>query len=255
MAAGKPALGSLATVQGSVLYVALEDTPRRLYNRIEKLSPPIAVWPKQLTLVTKWRRLDVGGVDDIAEWCASVAEPRLIVLDTLAGVRPARNNNEALYDGDYRALLQLHSLVGERGLAALVLHHTRKMEADDPLDAISGTLGLAGCADGALVISRTAQGTTLYTRGRDVEEQERAVSFDKTSCRWSILGNAAEVQRSDGRKAILTVLADAAGTLSTQEIADAAGIAHGTVRSLIHRMVKDGEVAKEGRGRYRVSGA
>jgi predicted transcriptional regulator len=74
--------------------------------------------------------------------------------------------------------------------------------------------------------------------------------FDKTSCRWSILGVAAEVQRSDGRRKILAALADAAGTMSTQEIADAAGIAHGTVRSLIHRMVKDGEIIKEGRGRY-----
>jgi len=76
-----------------------------------------------------------------------VPNPRLAVLDTLAGVRPQRLVGDQLYDGDYRALMGLHKLAGDRGLAVLVLHHTRKMEADDPLDTVSGTLGLAGCAD------------------------------------------------------------------------------------------------------------
>jgi hypothetical protein len=138
----------------------------------------------------------------------------------------------------------------ERRIAVLVLHHTRKLEADDPLDAISGTLGLAGCADGALVINRTAQGTSLYMRGRDVEERDSAISFDKATCRWSILGDAAEVQRSDGRKAILAALASE-DDMTPQEIAAATGFTSNTTKSLLHRMVKDAEVTKVGRGRYR----
>ena len=39
--------------------------------------------------------------------------------------------------------------------------------------------------------------------------------------------------------------------MTPQEIAAAVGISTGTVRSLLHRMVKDSEVVKEGRGRYR----
>ena len=207
VASGTTALGNISTTAGDVLYCALEDNFRRLRGRVEKLLPPLAAWPERLTVATKWRRLDVGGVADIAEWCGGVPEPRLVVLDTLAGIRPARSNTEAMYDGDYKALLAIHHMASERRIAVLVLHHTRKLEADDPLDAISGTLGLAGCADGALVINRTAQGTSLYTRGRDIEERDSAISFDKATCRWSILGDAAEVQRSDGRRAILAALA------------------------------------------------
>jgi hypothetical protein len=73
------------------------------------------------------------------------------------------------------------------------------MEAEDPVDTVSGTLGLAGCADSVLILSRSPQGTTLYVRGRDIEEAEHAVSFDKAGCRWTILGNAAEVHRSNER--------------------------------------------------------
>src|SRR6516164_4336427 len=136
-----------------------------------------------------------------------VPNPRLAVLDTLAGVRPQRLVGDQLYDGDYRALMGLHKLAGDRGLAVLVLHHVRKMEADDPLDTVSGTLGLTGCADTVLVLVRSTRGMTLYVRGRDVEEAEHAVDFDKTTCRWSILGQASEVHRSPQRNVILSVFA------------------------------------------------
>jgi hypothetical protein len=52
------------------------------------------------------------------------------------------------------------------------------MEADDPIDTISGSLGLAGCADTSAILSRNHKGATLYLRGRDVEEQEHAILFN-----------------------------------------------------------------------------
>ena len=200
-------LGDVMPAHGDVLYAALEDTPRRLQRRIDRLvSSTAGVWPKQLLLATRWRRLDDGGVGDIAAWADSVASPRLVVLDTLAGVRPARVSGEQLYDSDYRALLDLQRLASERRIAVLVLHHTRKLDADDPLDTVSGTLGLAGCADTVLVLARTSQGTTLYVRGRDIEEAERAIAWDAAACRWTLGGDAAEAHRSEGRRAILMAL-------------------------------------------------
>jgi 5S rRNA maturation endonuclease (ribonuclease M5) len=133
----KAVLGGINPLHGDVLYCALEDTRRRLQRRITKLVSPLStMWPERLTLATQWRRLDQGGVDDVRAWAQGVPEPRLVVLDTLAGVRPNRTNAEQLYDSDYRALIDLHHLAGELGIAVLVLHHTRKMEADDPLDTV-----------------------------------------------------------------------------------------------------------------------
>jgi hypothetical protein len=249
VADGRKVFGSIQPAVGDVLYCALEDTNRRLQHRLHKVRPS-ATWPERLTLATSWRKLDGGGVSDIADWAASVSEPRLAIVDTLAGVRPERQLRDTTYDGDYRTLLQLQRLAGECSFAVLVLHHTRKMEADDPLDTISGTLGLVGCADTALVLARTPKGTTLYGRGRDVEEQEYAISFNRDTCRWTVLGEAGEVQRSDTRKAILDALANVIGTMTPEQIAVATGIKRNAVDQRLLAMVKDGEVIQLGRGQY-----
>ena len=249
VAAERVCLGERRPTSGDVLYAALEDNPRRLQRRIDKiLSPVSAEWPKRLTLATTWRRLDKGGVDDVVQWADGVTNPRLCILDILAGVRPIRTRDG--YTEDYESLAALHRMANERGLAVLVLHHTRKMEAEDPIDTISGTLGLAGCADTALVIGRAAQGTTLYVRGRDIEEAEHAVNFDKHSCRWTILGSAAEVHRSNERGKILDVLVNATELLGPQQISDRAQMKHDNVRYLLGQMAECGEVMKAARGRY-----
>ena len=251
VATGKPVLGSVHVEQGDVLYCCLEDNKRRLQRRVTKLLSPFSdEWPERLTLTTRWRRLDQGGVEDIEAWCNSVPEPRLVLLDTLAGVRPTRGNAESLYESDYRALLDVHRLSNERGIGAAALHHTRKMEADDPIDTISGSLGLPGVADTCLILAKTTQGTTLYIRGRDIEECERAIIFGSGNCKWTLLGDAAEVHRSDGRKKILDALAKATDLMTPGEIEAATGIKRNSVDQFLLQMKASGEVVQIKRGHY-----
>ena len=249
-AAGGTCLGGREPQHGSVLYCALEDNVRRLQARITKvLGSYNEDWPKGLTLTTQWRRLDKGGVEDIAEWVHTSKFPRLVILDTLASVKPVRTTSG--YTEDYESLTHLHRLANDVGVAILVLHHQRKSEAEDPLDTISGTLGLAGCVDTPIILSGSSQGMTLYVRGRDIEEAEHAITFDKVACRWSIVGDAAEVQRSDTRKRILAVLARAKPTaLGPSDIAAAAELKESTVKVRLGNMVADSEVIKTSRGLY-----
>jgi hypothetical protein len=245
-------LGKLSVLHGDVLYCAMEDNQRRMQRRMRKLCWPNAEpWPKRLTMAHRWRRLDEGGVDDIAEWARSVECPRLCILDTLAGVRPKRDRRETFYDGDYSALIEAHALANEVAFAILMLTHTRKMDSgEDPLDAISGTLGQVGCADTGLVLVRTTQGSTLYVRGRDIEEKEHAVLFSRDTCRWTILGEAGEVQKSETRKKIMAVLLKATAPMSPKEIALATSIAVNTIYQRLPNMLEAGEVVKVGAGKY-----
>jgi hypothetical protein len=252
VAGARPCLGGReAPPSGDVLYLALEDNPRRLQRRMDRLLKTFSdQWPARLTFSTSWLRLDEGGVEHISQWMASVREPRLIVIDTLAAVRPLRKTSG--YTEDYEALSSLHHLANERAISILVLHHQRKMEADDPIDSVSGTLGLSGCADTILVLSRTAQGTTLYLRGRDVEEAEHAMQFDTDICRWTILGSAAEVHRSAERGRIMAIL-EGRQEVATTEIVDATGMLRRNVDKLLHHMTKDGDVTRVKRGVFRLA--
>jgi Fe2+ or Zn2+ uptake regulation protein len=57
-----------------------------------------------------------------------------------------------------------------------------------------------------------------------------AIEFDRQTCRWCPLGDAAEMRRSDERKAILEVLAKEEGPLSPGEIAELLGRSPGVDR-------------------------
>jgi 5S rRNA maturation endonuclease (ribonuclease M5) len=254
LAGGYYILGTIKLEPADVLYAALEDNPRRLRSRIDRiLAGSDQIWPERLTLATKWRRLDAGGVADAKEWVAGVKRPKLIIFDTLAGVRPDRNSKDNLYEGDYRALTELQSWANEAGIGVMILHHTRKMESEDPIDSVSGTLGLTGCVDTVSVLARTPKGTTLYIRGRDVEEQEKAIAFSKSTCRWSIQGNAEEVHQSEIRAKIVTTLSDvtlASQPMSPKEIAEHCDVKEENVRQRLPGMLRDGQIIKVSRGFY-----
>src|SRR6185437_183029 len=65
VAAGTPALGSVEVEAGPVLYLALEDTPRRLQSRMRKILDGRRA-PHGLTLATTCPPLPEGGAANIA---------------------------------------------------------------------------------------------------------------------------------------------------------------------------------------------
>jgi AAA domain len=244
-------LGDRKPAQGDVLYLALEDSDRRLQRRLRKLLP--SGRPARLRYATRWRRIDEGGLEDLRAWCRSVEKPRLIVVDVLARIRPASKGNRPLYEVDYAALVGLHALAIEGGVAILVVHHTRKMAADDAMDAVSGSFGLVGAVDTILVLERRGHGTVLDVRGRDVESAELAVQFGKDTCRWTIMGQAAEVAQSAERGRVLEVLE--AGPLTRRQILDAGGArTNNALGCILYKMVNVGQIERGEDGKYALPG-
>lgn len=244
-------LGQIKPIQGDVLYLALEDSHRRLKKRLEKLWPEGA-WPSRLTLATEWKKSDGGGLEELSEWCDSVDRPVLIVIDTLEKFRPAAKTNAAAYSTDYLAIAGLHKLAHARGIAIVVIHHVRKMDAEDPFDMVSGTNGLTGAADTILVLRRQAGTVTLHARGRDIEEKETACRFDKMTCRWTLLGDAAEVHGSGERAAVISALGNAGceGMHISEIMAATERTNRNAADQLLFKMQRDGDLVRVRRGVY-----
>jgi hypothetical protein len=176
----------------------------------------------------------------------------LIVIDTLEKFRPAAKTNAAAYSTDYLAIAGLHKLAHARGIAIVVIHHVRKMDAEDPFDMVSGTNGLTGAADTILVLRRQAGTVTLHARGRDIEEKETACRFDKITCRWTLLGDAVEVHGSGERAAILSALGNAGseGMHISEIMAATERNNRNAADQLLFKMQRDGDLVRVRRGVY-----
>lgn len=250
VATGGVAMGSIDCGHGDVLYVDMENGPRRIQSRILALFPHDQTLPdlSRLEWVTEAPQLDRGFIERLEQWRLSVADPRLVVIDVLQRIKPPGNKNQNAYESDYSTWAPLQAWATKHGVCVLGLHHTKKGGADDPLEALSGSNGLSACADTTIVLDSDQNGKTLYVRGRDIEERITAVIF--VTGQWSILGNAADVRRSDERAVILSALTDNNGPMTPTELTATTGQPSTNVRQLLFKMAKSGEVYKLGRGRY-----
>ena len=238
VACGGIAMGSIACEQGDVLYIDMENGPRRIQRRIDMLFPDGRNRPdlSRLEWVCEAPALNKGFIDALDEWRVTVANPRLVVIDVLQRIKPAGNANQNAYESDYSTMTGLQQWATKHGIAVVALHHTRKGGADDPLEALSGSNGLSACADSTLVLDRDGNGITLYVRGRDVEEKE--VGHKVYSGLWAIIGEATEVRRTDERSSILDALNSADEPMSPQDIAIATGMPRNNVDQLLFKMAK-----------------
>ena len=224
--AGRVVLAMIPVEPGPVLYLALEDTARRLTKRLRILcreAPPSCV-----EIITECPRLGMGGEDVLQGWLRDHPEARLIVIDTLARFRPVASPADTLYAGDYAVGRYLSSLCLNHQAAILLIHHTRKMASEDPIDMISGTLGLAGGVDGFMVLQRMPAGdaATLYVSGRDIEEAgEHAVAWDRDSARWRLTGEDPRLARlAPEQRRVVDALRE--GPKSIRELAEGLNPGH-----------------------------
>lgn len=181
------------TTPCEVLYLALEDSERRLKSRMMKLLAGKNA-PAGFHFATAAHDMDNGLFDELESFLKAHPGTGLIIIDTLQRVRGAVHGKEGAYAADYREVGGLKGFADRHGIAVLLVHHLRKMADDsDPFNRISGTNGLMGAADTALVLTKEKRGdenATLSVVGRDVESSDTVLRFNRNSCRWENLGDA-----------------------------------------------------------------
>jgi hypothetical protein len=191
---GKPFMG-FRTNKCDVLYLALEDSWFRLKSRLQKLSG-FDKAPKGLDLAIDCENVQNGLIEQLDNILVAQPETRLVIIDTLQKVKPATDKGKTAYEQDYSLLGgDFKSLATKHNIAILFLHHTRKGNGfnNDPFEEILGSTALQGATDVMFVIKkekRTDEVATFYAIGRDVQQHELSVRFNKSSCKWINEGDA-----------------------------------------------------------------
>jgi hypothetical protein len=250
---------------GDVLALMLEDSDRRLQRRLtQMLGIHARPWPARLTYATSWPRLNEGGLDWIREWIRKSPKARLVVVDILERVRQvvvSAKDRRSAYSADYEALIALHELATEAMISVLVLHHQRKLGADDLIDTVSGTLGLGGAVDSVLILGKEQkkrakdpepEGKFFWGRGRDLGEFSVSVKQNDKG-RWDVLGATPKPQPSAEREDIVAILGKYATPMSIKEIAFACKNDYDNVKNLLSKMHAEGVVVRTSRGTYKLA--
>jgi hypothetical protein len=189
-----------------------------------------------------------------------------VVVDILERVRQvivSTKDKRSAYSADYEALITLHELATEAMISVLVLHHQRKLGADDLIDTVSGTLGLGGVVDTVLVLAKEqkkrardpepdAKDKFFWGRGRDLEEFSVSVR-QNDKMRWDVLGVTQKPQPSAERADIVAVLGKYTKPMSIKEIALACKNGYDNVKNLLSKMHAEGVIKRTSRGTYKLT--
>ena len=172
--------------KGTVLYLALEDDHRRLQERLYRMFGMEAT--TDLLFAIHAKQVGVGLEEQLKRFVQEHPDTKLIIIDTLQKIREAGGDKYS-YANDYEVVGKLKRFADDCGVCLLLVHHTRKQQADDKFDMISGTNGLAGAADGAFLLQkekRTDGTATLDVVGRDQQDQRFYLTKDKERLTWTL---------------------------------------------------------------------
>ena len=172
--------------QGTVLYLALEDDESRLQSRMFRMFGVEGT--SSLHFATNAKMIGSGLDEQLEKFFREHSDTKLIIVDTLQKVREVVNDSYS-YSSDYEVIGKLKQFADRYGVCVLIVHHTRKQPAGDSFEMISGTTGLLGCADGALLMQkekRTDSKATLEVVGRDQPDQRLYLSKDQENLIWSL---------------------------------------------------------------------
>ena len=207
--AGGKDFWNYSAAQGDALYLALEDNPARLQERLSKVSPECDLdAPTDIHFVTKSAKLGEGLAEQLTEFLDAHPQTKLIVIDTMQYIRNT-GRFTGTYSGDYHDMDAIREIISTHKLTLLLITHTRKAGDDDPLNLISGSTGLVGAVDGVFVLEkhkRIGNAAKLTIANRDTESHLFELNFDKASCRWQFVSEAGDADRDSDDNYIFVLL-------------------------------------------------
>ena len=183
IACGGHVFGEIKVESREVLMLSLEDTERRIKDRLQKM------WVRgsgKLHIRTRWPA-GAECLRYIGEWMGEFPDTRAVVIDTLQKVMAIEDVNS--YRETYAAGAALKKLADRHSIAIVAVHHTRKAQVGDFLNAVNGSVGLTGSADTIITMARDRMQPDgiLSITGRDVEEREHGIHFDAAIGTWTLM--------------------------------------------------------------------
>jgi RecA-family ATPase len=246
-ASGGAVLGKIPIQKQGVLYLAMEDSPRRLQDRMNKLNMG---YPENHHFFTEWKT----GVAGLKSYLRKHTEIKFCIIDTWAIFSPHRDQND--YSESTMRAHELKAVADELGVAIIIIHHAKKggnyADTGDWMDSILGSTGLSGAVDNIMLLRRKRgeEKAELLATGRDILEKDFILSFDLDYGGWTIDGDKQTLVEGERQQEIFDWLQEN-GPHAPKEIFkgmkdDGYEGSSVTLRVLLSKMAGKGVLRKEG---------
>ncbi len=236
-------LGAEVSTNGTVLYLALEDTEPRLKERFlkQKMSPN-----ERFRISITWS-VDEKAIKDLDAYLNEHPEVILVVIDTKAKICQEQGIQMS-YQSEYNFIGMLKKCADKHGICIIVVTHLRKRPSDDVFNEVSGTSAIMGAADTIMVLKRPRNQNRgiLSLTSRDYQEREEEIYLSYDTLTWHSQGESsvAVPNMTPERQQIISALKDLGGTATPKAIADKIGKDNKVVANLLGTMASYGFVSK-----------
>jgi RecA-family ATPase len=237
--------------KGKVLYLALEDSQRRLNDRMSKQG-----WTKDAAenvdfyLSEDFQQeigfLNAGGSKRLL---AHIEKEKyiLVIVDTFS--RAFRGDQNKLDEmGPAISPIQSHAV--NSNYTFLIVDHMPKNTGfgTDPISHIYGSIGKAGMVDTAwgLYKEQGKYGAKLHIVGRELEEKILQLSFTTPGFYWHCEGDAYEFLMTENKKLVLEALTDL-GRARAKEIAETIDRDLSNVLKILNDLCNAGLARRDGK--------
>ena len=222
-------MGHIRVEKKDVVYLALEDSKRRIHNRLHKIGIEP---PENFFIMTpaEWH----GTANDLKTMLGENKNIGLVMIDTLFMFHPIENAND--YNSTYKPVSYLQRIATETETPIVLVHHTKKGKRDETgqgwADQGMGSQGINGGVDTILLLEKPdgKEEGTLRIKGRDVEDVCYRVKWDKTICGWEILEETAIVKEKPGAvNEVLEIIKKHPEGLTNKELTEITGKDKGNI--------------------------
>lgn len=234
---------------GRVLFCALEDSPRRFKDRMQKQGWTAAALENLDVIFGRDFQRLFRGQNGLAAFTAFIAAGgySLVVVDTISRAFHIRDWNDA---AQVTAVLSpLQEVTSESGVNLLCLDHHKKRNGFDPnpIEDILGSVSKSGVADTVLGLYKESgkPGAKLAVVGRDVEECVLDLRFDAFAGCW--VETARNDDLTDTQKETLRTIERLGGFATLTDLVNATNRNRGTLHRELVNLQDKGLVTYDGK--------
>ncbi len=251
------------TKRTSILYLPFDDPMRRFKDRLHRICEAMGISDMNLNnnfSVYNKSQLDKISFENMEETFASFKNAGfgLVIIDTFNQGFDFKYFSSNAYTNDSKNMYKIKEVTERLGLSLIIIHHEKKGEKTDSIDAASGSAGITAAVDTIwrLTDNNFEKCKILEVTGKDVECNSYRLEMEADTFLWSLLPSELPINITSGlspeQKVVYEYVKDSVGEISSKDIAAHFGKKQSTISQSLRKLQRKDYVFSPHYGKWKI---